>query len=608
MICPRCRIPVRAHYRFCPSCGADLDAAGRGKLRYVPVLLLIAVAGWLLYARLPEWTSPRFVHKVSKIDQIPEPVSRNVQVDHPSRRTDMRSPVIPRAGVVSTYDITGRLMARIPAVVSGGGWVALPAEKCVGGLNWYFAPPGEAGVEIAGGVLGDGDEVGVWQLAAMDRFPGPPLFPAILDKSLQWMSLVSPKTDKIKHPTILSEQQNISRIALPETVGEPGILMQDGRLVGWTFADPARGYVWTGLNEDDLVMEMTVSDFYRLTFENSREEQFIRALALPESRPAQKLAAFAEGFRKTPCLSADDTPPHLTSAAAVRQMRDLMTRLVEEKWPYEVFRVFDAKILSGTGDPRFTEDVITLLSQTIGFDPALNILSDLLLDNGRNFSSRAIENLKAFQRELYLKWLLKLYTAGQFDAGWKIYGQAATLFPGDPDINLQGIRLALELKDWAAAERLIYAQPYPEEFSDQLREARARIEALKTPRRFIEIRFAPGSARVPADAVINSRVTQSFVVDTGSSMVTIPTQTAVKLGYDVNSAPLQNLMTASGMVRAPRITLDSIEVDGWVEPAVPAVVLDLPDKSGIGLLGLNFLDRFRMDLNSREGVLVLYPK
>ncbi len=538
---------------------------------------------------------------------IAAPIAQSDAISPPAQSVDAQPPVAPRQGIISIYDISGGLLARLPAAVSGGGWVALPAKTCVGGFSWTFAPPGEAGGDIIGGVLGDDDEVGVWQLNRMDRFFGPPLVPADLDAPLQWISLVSSKTAEIKHPVVLSQHQNAARLVLPEAVDEPGVFMQNGTLAGWTFEDPARGYAWTGLDEDELVMEMTVTDFYRLSFEDSREEQFIRARAVSESQPVQQLNAFAAGFLKKPRLSAKDTPPQWTAEAAILQMRDLITRLVEEDWPRDVFAVLDAKVLAGTGDEAFIEDVLTLVSRTRGADPALLMLADVLAD-GRSLSSGQTDKLKSFQRELFLQWLNQLYAAGQFQAGWTAYGRAADIFTDDPDIGILGIRLALALGDWAMAERLVNARAYPEAFSGPLRDARTRIEELKAPRKAIAIRFAPGSSRVPADAVIDDRLPLSFVVDTGATMVTIPTQAAVRLGYDVNAAPMQTLMTAGGMVRAPKIILDSISVGGWVEYRVPAVVLDLPDKSDIGLLGLNFLNRFRMDLNSREGMLVLHPK
>jgi hypothetical protein len=36
--------------------------------------------------------------------------------------------------------------------------------------------------------------------------------------------------------------------------------------------------------------------------------------------------------------------------------------------------------------------------------------------------------------------------------------------------------------------------------------------------------------------------------------------------------------------------------------------MDLPNQPDLGLLGLNYLRRFRMDLNTEDGMLLLAPK
>jgi clan AA aspartic protease (TIGR02281 family) len=92
-------------------------------------------------------------------------------------------------------------------------------------------------------------------------------------------------------------------------------------------------------------------------------------------------------------------------------------------------------------------------------------------------------------------------------------------------------------------------------------------------------------------------------------MVTIPGSAARKLGIDIPAAmPKERLVTAGGVIEAPRIILDTITIDGWTERNIPAYVVDIPEQTGIGLLGLNFLNRFRMDLNTKAGVLTLAPR
>jgi predicted aspartyl protease len=56
------------------------------------------------------------------------------------------------------------------------------------------------------------------------------------------------------------------------------------------------------------------------------------------------------------------------------------------------------------------------------------------------------------------------------------------------------------------------------------------------------------------------------------------------------------------------VILGSIIVEGFETHNVRALVLDLPNQPDTGLLGMNYLRRFRMDLNTDEGTLLLAPK
>jgi len=92
-------------------------------------------------------------------------------------------------------------------------------------------------------------------------------------------------------------------------------------------------------------------------------------------------------------------------------------------------------------------------------------------------------------------------------------------------------------------------------------------------------------------------------------MVTIPFSTARNLGIVISVRnPRRKVYTASGELYAPEVVLDSIMLEGFETYSVKALVMDLPNQPDLGLLGLNYLSRFRMDLNTDEGLLLLAPK
>jgi clan AA aspartic protease (TIGR02281 family) len=196
-----------------------------------------------------------------------------------------------------------------------------------------------------------------------------------------------------------------------------------------------------------------------------------------------------------------------------------------------------------------------------------------------------------------------------YPSGMEAYRQAADSFDDDPEIHLLGVKLALVFYDWQTAEKILYSHSFPINLTDQVRVLEKQIADLKFQENKIVIRFSPGSDQIPVSGVLNNRLSQNFIVDTGASMVTIPAAASEKLGIAVNGAtPVRKLITAGGVIEAPEVILHSIQLDGWTEYNVTAYIVDMPNQSGLGLLGLNYLKRFRMDLNTESGILTLAPR
>ncbi len=112
------------------------------------------------------------------------------------------------------------------------------------------------------------------------------------------------------------------------------------------------------------------------------------------------------------------------------------------------------------------------------------------------------------------------------------------------------------------------------------------------------------------EATINSTTKANFILDTGASYTVISEHVAKELKIDLDkNHPKIRLQTANGVIEVPLVTLDSIEVSGLRVDDLAAVVHDFSNDTNIaGLLGLNFLSKFRMDLDTEKGVLVLEKK
>jgi clan AA aspartic protease (TIGR02281 family) len=152
------------------------------------------------------------------------------------------------------------------------------------------------------------------------------------------------------------------------------------------------------------------------------------------------------------------------------------------------------------------------------------------------------------------------------------------------------------------------------------RDNAGRIQAQESPRPAQpERKAAPAKASIPIErhgqvvviqATLNNKQSAKFIVDTGASFTMISSALARDLSLDTTQSqktiPFQ---TANGMIEAPITNLDSIAVGGMEIKNLTAAVHDaVPDPQVSGLLGLNFLSNFKMDIDTQKGVLHLEKK
>ena len=109
-----------------------------------------------------------------------------------------------------------------------------------------------------------------------------------------------------------------------------------------------------------------------------------------------------------------------------------------------------------------------------------------------------------------------------------------------------------------------------------------------------------GGSEIPLDgegnvwtlrAKLNDRVSGTFLLDTGASVCVLAPKLAKKLDLEETGQDVE-LRTANGVVRAPLVRLDSIQVGRNRAEGVTAVVHPAVSGSLDGVLGLSFLNTF----------------
>jgi clan AA aspartic protease (TIGR02281 family) len=141
---------------------------------------------------------------------------------------------------------------------------------------------------------------------------------------------------------------------------------------------------------------------------------------------------------------------------------------------------------------------------------------------------------------------------------------------------------------------------------------RARVEQLPPPMATTKasVPFERQGQVVVVEAMLNRKTPVKFIVDTGASYTMISSAIAKELAIDTDQNPRTvPFQTANGVIQAPLISLESIAVAGMEVKNLTAAVHDvLPDAKIAGLLGLNFLSNFRLDIDTQKGMLHLEKK
>jgi clan AA aspartic protease (TIGR02281 family) len=113
---------------------------------------------------------------------------------------------------------------------------------------------------------------------------------------------------------------------------------------------------------------------------------------------------------------------------------------------------------------------------------------------------------------------------------------------------------------------------------------------------------------VPTRAVgPNGELILRLAIDTGATTTTLLWDAAIRLGYNpASESDYRQVTTASGVVRASRITLSRIEALGHEHHNFPVLCHTIaPTAQADGVLGLDFFRGRKLTLDFRLGLVTL---
>ena len=122
-----------------------------------------------------------------------------------------------------------------------------------------------------------------------------------------------------------------------------------------------------------------------------------------------------------------------------------------------------------------------------------------------------------------------------------------------------------------------------------------------------EIRFTKGQAIV-VDATINGSTSARLLLDTGADRTVINPRVLVAAGVALAQGPTGQIRGATGTASVQGAALETLEVGGAKVSRLLVIAHDIEHGAVDGLLGRDFLDQFKVSIDSDSGVATLAPK
>jgi clan AA aspartic protease (TIGR02281 family) len=525
------------------------------------------------------------------------------------KRSADASPNLP-VGEVFIKNRGEEVVSRLSPAVFSARWIALPIWSLAEARSLIFRGEESEEIRIHRGLWTSGDPIVLLDLESEIMANAPELVPFSQGIPLEWRPSVG---NGRRYQVDISPQEKRGAFlcfALPEEIRVPGVFLQEGRIVGWSYPEfLSDGYLWAGSAGHDLFPNFQADQLFRVELPRLRTVHFLSLLRREEEMPPlRKLEAFAEGFRMENPFREQDIPTDLQNGAVVARVHSLAAELIQNGFASQVARILDEDILVEAQDVELVKDAVMAKIESEDHNRALQFLGKIK-NTAFEMKGKGIDGLDQFHAHIYKNWLRSILDHGGYYSGMVAFEEAKRAFPDDIEIHLLGVEVALADKNWTRARELLQIRDYPENLREWVGQLENEIQEVQENEGAITIRFNPGTSHIPVRVYLNGTHAFRFILDTGATVCSIPSSAVERLGLDIDqNTPVRLISTAGGIAETYEVKLESIELEGARVFNVAALIIDIPGYRDYGLLGQNFLNVFHIEIDNQRGILRLRKK
>jgi len=131
--------------------------------------------------------------------------------------------------------------------------------------------------------------------------------------------------------------------------------------------------------------------------------------------------------------------------------------------------------------------------------------------------------------------------------------------------------------------------------------------AFNLERNAMHIKYQDKNGSMIVQGRVNN-INMQFIVDTGASLVIIPPNIAKRARIDMSNAKQITIQTANGATQSYMVNISSLHINQLHQQGVRAAIQQVSPDPNLGLLGMSFLNAYKMSIDHDQQIITLEPR